>query len=99
MLKVLKGNIIFTKTSETFTVFENSYIILEKGKVKGIFKEIPKEYKNLKVVDYTDKLIIPGMKTSMPMPLNLKILEWLWIKSFCHGLKLIHFQKNQIIKI
>ncbi len=42
MLKVLKGNIIFTKTSETFTVFENSYIILEKGKVKGIFKEIPK---------------------------------------------------------
>lgn len=45
MLKVLKGNIIFTKTSETFTVFENSYIILEKGKVKGIFKEIPKEYK------------------------------------------------------
>lgn len=32
MLKVLKGNIIFTKTSETFTVFENSYIILEKVK-------------------------------------------------------------------
>ncbi|MDV9803779.1 amidohydrolase family protein [Clostridioides difficile] len=61
MLKVLKGNIIFTKTSETFTVFENSYIILEKGKVKEIFKEIPKEYKNLEIIDYTDKLIIPGM--------------------------------------
>lgn len=61
MLKVLKGNIIFIKILEIFIVFENSYIILEKGKVKGIFKEIFKEYKNLKVVDYIDKFIIFGM--------------------------------------
>ncbi|MCJ0155352.1 amidohydrolase family protein [Clostridioides difficile] len=91
MLKVLKGNIIFTKTSETFTVFENSYIILEKGKVKGIFKEIPKEYKNLKVVDYTDKLIIPGMNDlhahasqfkNLGMAMDKELLPWLETYTF-----------------
>ncbi|NJA17072.1 amidohydrolase family protein, partial [Clostridioides difficile] len=91
MLKVLKGNIIFTKTSETFTVFENSYIMLEKGKVKGIFKEIPKEYKNLKVVDYTDKLIIPGMNDlhahasqfkNLGMAMDKELLPWLETYTF-----------------
>ncbi len=73
--------------------------MLEKGKVKGIFKEIPKEYKNLKVVDYTDKLIIPGMNDLHAHASQFKNLGMAMDKELCHGLKLIHFQKNQIIKI
>ncbi|AFS78949.1 guanine deaminase GuaD [Gottschalkia acidurici 9a] len=60
VLKILKGNIIYTATKEKFEIHEDSYLIESDGLVKGIFKEIPKEYKNVEVEDFGDSLIIPG---------------------------------------
>ena len=41
-------------------IFENSWVLCEDGICKGIFKELPKEWKNAELTDFGDKIIIPG---------------------------------------
>ena len=59
-IKIYKGNIIFTPTLEEFKTVENGYIVVENNLIKDIYKNLPKEYSSFNIVDYTDKLIIPG---------------------------------------
>lgn len=60
-LKILRGNILFTKDASGFTIMENSYIVIIDGKVDGIYNILPENYQNDKIEDFKDKLIIPGM--------------------------------------
>ena len=55
-MKAYKGNIIFTKDASDFTIYEDSYILVEDGKVKDIVKEEP----DCEVEDFGEKLIIPA---------------------------------------
>lgn len=57
---VLKGNIAFTPTKEKFETYENSYIVVEDGKVVEICKELDNSYKDYQLKDFSDKIIIPG---------------------------------------
>lgn len=57
----LKGIIVHTPTFDSMDWHENEYVVCENGVSKGIFKELPEEYKDIKVYDYTDKFILPGM--------------------------------------
>ncbi len=63
MLKsfILKGNILYCKEIGKIETVTNGYIICIDGYSKGVFAEIPEEYKTLPLLDYTDKLIIPGL--------------------------------------
>lgn len=58
--KVLKGTIAFTPTKDKFEIYEDSYIIVEDGKVVDIVDELDKSYKDYDFEDYSGKLIIPG---------------------------------------
>ncbi|MGL5694658.1 MAG: guanine deaminase [Peptostreptococcaceae bacterium] len=60
-MKVIKGNIIFTKEKDKFEILEGGYIVLENNKVKGTYTKLPNEYKSIEIIDYEDKIIIPGM--------------------------------------
>lgn len=60
VLQGLKGNIIFTKEFGRYEIFEESFILIEDGLIKGIYNDLPEEYKNLDIKDYGKKLIIPG---------------------------------------
>ena len=57
---VIKGDIIFTPTKESFEIHQNSYIIVEEGKVADICQVLDESYKDYDLKDYTGKLIIPG---------------------------------------
>lgn len=57
---IFKGDIIFTPTKDSFKVYEDSYIVADKGKIVGIYKELGEEYRDFPVKDYTGKMIIPG---------------------------------------
>lgn len=57
----LKGTMAYTPTPEAFMFAENSYLICEGGFVKGIWKELPEKWKNIKVYDFTGNIIFPGM--------------------------------------
>ena len=56
-MKALKGNIIFTSSSEKFEVYENSYLVESDGIVIGIFKELPSHLKDISVENFGDSLI------------------------------------------
>lgn len=57
---VLKGDIIFTSEKDNFQIYENSYIIIEEGRVVKIIDELEETYKSYDLRDYSGKLIIPG---------------------------------------
>ena len=84
--KVYKGNIIFTKTKDAFTIYENGFIVVEDGNIKTVSQDLDSKYKDLDLVDYTDKLIIPGfvdMHIHAPqfsnrgLGLDKELLPWL----------------------
>lgn len=90
-LKAYKGNIIFTETKDKFTTLENGYIVVEGKEIKGTFSSLPPEYKDVEVVDYGDKLIIPGfVDTHIHAPqfsnrglgLDEELLPWLETYTF-----------------
>ena len=56
----LKGNFVYTQDFGKFKIEENKIIIIENGIIKGIYNGLPFHYKDIKVIDYKDKLIIPG---------------------------------------
>lgn len=60
-VKIIKGNILFTKDPNSFTIMENSYIVIKNGKVNNLYNNLPEIYHNDKFEDFTNKLIIPGM--------------------------------------
>ena len=55
----LKGNIVYTKDKNELCINEQSYLVCENGKVRGIYKELPDELKNVPVEDMGDQLILP----------------------------------------
>ncbi len=83
----LKGDIIFTPESETFESYSNSFLICNDGKCQGIYKSLENtKWKNIPVLDYTDRLIIPGfydLHAHAPqysycgMGMDLPLLQWL----------------------
>lgn len=83
---VLKGLICFTKNPQEFNIYENYYLVCLDGMVKGIYETLPDEFKNLKLYDYTNKLIFPGMidlhvhAPQYPfrgMSMDLELMDWL----------------------
>ncbi len=58
--KIFKGTIVFTPSKDDLQIHEDSYIIIEDGRVLDIVKELDSSYKDIEVQDYTGKLIIPG---------------------------------------
>jgi len=86
IVNIYKGNILFTKTPEEFVILENSYIIVEGKKIKHVVTSIPEEYKDIKVTDFGNKLIIPGFVdlhfhapqfTNRGLGLDKELLPWL----------------------
>lgn len=85
-MKIYKGNIIFTETSERFTILPNSYVGVAKGLVEFVGEQIPGEYHQVAVEDYGDNLIIPGFVdlhfhapqyANLGLGLDKELLPWL----------------------
>ena len=83
---ILKGNICYSKTPVELMTFENSYLICEKGVVKGVFPEIPEEYSCFPVTDYGSGIIIPGLcdlhihapqYAFRGLGMDMELLDWL----------------------
>lgn len=88
---VLKGDIVFTSEKENFQIYENSYIIIEEGKVVKIIDELEEIYKSYDLRDYSGKLIIPGFTDlhlhapqfpNRGLGLDKELIPWLDIYTF-----------------
>lgn len=83
---ILHGNIIFSTSPEEMERHPDSYIVVKKGMVEGIYKEPPRNTEGLAVIDYGDNLIIPGFSDlhihapqfcQRGIGMNLELLQWL----------------------
>ncbi|MGL5314421.1 MAG: guanine deaminase [Peptostreptococcaceae bacterium] len=85
-MKILKGNIIFTPSYDKFEIIENGYIVLNENKIVEIFKYLPDQYNDYELIDYGNKLIIPGMNDlhchapqyrNVGIAMDKELLPWL----------------------
>jgi len=92
---IIKGNICYSiSPTKLFTVC--GYIVCEKGISCGVFDEIPQEYKDFELLDYSDKLIIPGMidlhihapqYAFRGMGMDYELIDWLNFQTFPEEIK------------
>jgi guanine deaminase len=59
-IKILKGNIVYTESSDSFKIIENGFVVVKEGIVEGTYEKLPEEFAKVKVEDCGNKLIIPG---------------------------------------
>lgn len=88
---VVKGNILYCKHIGSIETIENGYIVCIDGFSKGVFEELPEQFNNLEVYDYTNKLIIPGLvDLHIHAPqfhqrgtgMDMELLDWLNKRTF-----------------
>lgn len=60
-LFALKGNIIYTPQRKELKVLPNAYAVCRDGLCEGTYQTLPDEFKGIRVADFGDALIIPGM--------------------------------------
>lgn len=81
----LKGICIYSITINNIEIIDG-FIISEDGICQGVYEELPKEYEDITVYDYTGNLIIPGLiDLHLHAPqysfrgtgMDLELLEWL----------------------
>ena len=82
----LKGDICYSKSLTELITLEQGYVICEDGVVEGVYHKLPEKFKEIEVVDYGNRLIIPGLidlhmhapqYTYRGLHMDLELLEWL----------------------
>lgn len=95
---ILKGDICFSESPTELKTKENGYLVCVDGISQGVFDKIPDEYKDFKLIDYTGKLIMPGLvDLHLHAPqyhyrglgMDLELLDWLQTYTFPHEAKYV----------
>ena len=82
----LKGDIVFTSTMEGFSVHPGDYLVVEDGKIAGVYDALPQQYEDIEVLDKGHALIMPGfadLHTHAPQfnqigcGMDDELLDWL----------------------
>ena len=88
---IFHGHILFSKTREELSVFENSYIAVEDGTVEGIYKRLPEKLAGVPVTDYGEGIIIPAFSDlhvhapqypQRGLAMDLLLADWLQSYTF-----------------
>lgn len=88
---ILKGNIVYSKNMEEFSVSEHSYLVCRDGAVEGIYQTLPFKLGGYPIRDYGDCLIIPGLVdlhihapqySFRGLGMDMELLEWLETNTF-----------------
>ena len=59
-MQIIHADIVYSEDREHLAVHPDSYIAVEKGRVKGIWPVLPEEYENVPLTDYGDGVLIPA---------------------------------------
>ena len=88
---ILKGDICCSSSPTHVETAPDSYLVCTDGICAGVFQEIPQEYAGLPLLDYTGKLITPGLVdlhvhapqyTFRGLGMDLELLDWLNTHTF-----------------
>ena len=90
-VRILKGNIISSRSRTELEICENSYLVCEDGKVEGIYRTLPFRLGGYPIRDFGDCLIIPGLVdlhihapqySFRGLGMDMELLEWLETNTF-----------------
>ena len=59
-MEIYHANIVYSKSSKELVELTNAYIVVKEGVIQDIYNELPNEYKNNKVIDFGNGVIIPA---------------------------------------
>lgn len=57
---VCHGDILYARDARELNVFEDSYLVVQDGRVEGIYEKLPEKFVGLELKDYKRGLIIPA---------------------------------------
>ena len=102
---ILKGNIISAEKFGELKIVEHGYLVAVDNRVFGVFSELPEQFKNEKVTDYGDMLIMQSFSDMhlhapqypmLGMGMDLPLLDWLNTYTFPTE---SHFKDPQFARI
>lgn len=82
----VKGNIIWSESLEDMKTKENGFLVVENGKVAGVFDTLPEKYSSLPLIDAGNDLVVPGLSDiHVHAPqfafrgtnMDLELMDWL----------------------
>jgi len=85
-MKLFKGNIIFTKEKQEFSIINDGYILSSEGKIVEVGPRLSEKYPNVEIVDYSNRLLIPSFVDlhfhavqygNLGIGLDEELLDWL----------------------
>lgn len=91
MPQILKGNILHAPVMGEYAILPHGCLVVENGRISGVYSELPERYKQLPVTDYGERLIVQAfcdMHLHAPqypmlgMGLDLPLLKWLSTYTF-----------------
>ena len=86
MLTALKGNILEALSPDTLGIHPNSFLVLEDGRVVGIYPALPEDMAEASVIDFGDALILQSFADMhlhgpqyeyMGVGMDRPLLQWL----------------------
>lgn len=57
----LRGTLAHTPTMDGFAFYEDAYLVCASGEIEGIYQSLPERLAGVSVLDYSGKIIVPGM--------------------------------------
>lgn len=88
---VIKGHICDSAHMDALRIVPNGYLVCENGVCRGVFGQLPEQFAALPLLDYTDRLIIPGMTdlhlhapqfSFRGLGMDMELLDWLNTHTF-----------------
>ena len=61
-LRALKGQIVYSESSNKLKICENGYLVYKENKIEGVYSTLPEEYEGILVENYGDKYFSRGVK-------------------------------------
>lgn len=85
-MKIYKADIVHTPTWGEMETIKDGYVVVEDGKVIAVQKELSEEQKDVELIDYSGKLLMPSFTdlhlhapqyANMGLGMDLELLPWL----------------------
>ena len=95
-VRILKGNIVYSRNKDELEICEHSYLVCADRKVDGIYQTLPFRLGGNPIRDCGDCLIIPGLTdlhihapqySFRGMAMDLELLDWLDAYTFPEEMK------------
>lgn len=59
-MEIYRGHIVYSRNKDELVELSNGYIAVANGIIQGVYKELPKEYKDNRIIDFGNGVIIPA---------------------------------------